>query len=469
MAYAIKFNHLSKAELEYEVLVRGGVVPEKSITVEELRKQIAKLSDLAFDEIISSCFSPDVDITACNGSLLRVSNNLLTLQTHYDKNLFVRSESIMHHVFHRLSRIDTSLLTDKSSIQVVWDMFHANYKILASFTTWSVPTNVPCHVVEPTCSLPREVQHVDFINERKMFSEICKFKYSGRTCVRAFIQKVDEFMSCRGIPEDRIFSFAFEVFCDDALHWFRSIKDSVRSWKDLCILLKRDFSPHNYDFKLMSEIRARTQGEKENITIYVSKMQGLFSCLDVPISESIKLEILLNNIRPCYTNSLLTGNIVDIPSLISVCRNFEKYDSRSKEFSEPPKITANTLAPDFAYRYPNDTNSKKTSYSNNSYKKHKYFKPTYNVLNTDQCSTENSNSAEPSVNAVSVTSTAIPKLYCPRCRTDSHSLKYCRQPRFLVCFKCGLPGYRVLDCPSCNNKTNKNSKNVKNTVGENQK
>lgn len=54
--------------------------------------------------------------------------------------------------------------------------------------------------------------------ERNLISDIGKLKYSGKTCVRAFIQKVEEFVISRGITYDKVLTFAYEIFTDDALH-----------------------------------------------------------------------------------------------------------------------------------------------------------------------------------------------------------------------------------------------------------
>ncbi|CAH0715186.1 unnamed protein product, partial [Brenthis ino] len=132
--------------------------------------------------------------------------------------------------------------------------------------------------------------------ERTIIYDIEKLKYSGKTCVRAFIQEVEEFVCSRGITYDRILNFAYEIFTGDALHWYRYVKDNITSWNDL-VRLKDDFSSKDYDYRLLAEIRSRTQGENESIAIYLSIMHGMFSRLVGLLDSVSSISVLGNGIH----------------------------------------------------------------------------------------------------------------------------------------------------------------------------
>ncbi|KAL0859987.1 hypothetical protein ABMA27_010302 [Loxostege sticticalis] len=181
-------------------------------------------------------------------------------------------------------------------------------------------------------------------------ADLGKLKYDGKTCVRAFIQRATEFCEARNISDSKALSYATEIFTGDALHWFRNVKNRVSSWSELITLLQNDFTRSDYDYRLIDEIRSRTQGESENITVYLSIMSGLFSRLSKPKSEDEKLEVILHNIRPCYASTLASaGNIQTLDSLQTICRNYENIQARLANFHEPSGPTADTLAPEFAY------------------------------------------------------------------------------------------------------------------------
>lgn len=448
MSYPIKFLSLQKAELQYEVELRGGV----GESVQELRKQIVKLSQLLpSEDILESHLDPVDDLKEAKESLLKSQSNLTNLKSRIDKNLLSRTETLLHHIYHRINRIEvieevrdlhkvcTSSLNSQLKELSTLKPSSSNPKPLTSVTD----TTIDPSTLSVTC-------------ERSVFAEITKLKYSGKTCVHSFIQKVEEFVQARGISFEKILSLAYEIFTDDALHWFRYNKNRINSWHELCVLLKEDFSSNDYDYRLMSEIRSRTQGDQENITIYFAIMHGMFSRLSKSLSENDKLDILMHNIRPCYANTLAASPCIkSIDDLKSVCRNYETIKSRFSQFHEPPKLTSSTLAPEFAYKsdlnYTKFNQQPKYNNYNKPYnQKNNYiYTPKHNSNYKETFNSDNTNLSKD--NGIAAISTEVPRtVFCPRCRSNSHSLGACRQKRFPICFRCGKKDVRYPDCPDCN-------------------
>lgn len=454
MAYQIKYLSLQKAELEYEVLLRGG----STGSVQELRSQIAKLSTPA-EDILESYLDPAVDLVAVKESLQKSQAMIVSLRSRFDKNLFLRTENLLHHIYHRANRISNVELGLAEQYRNNCATFNNQYRDIVS--------------MRPVASEPlSEPDSVPVTCDRNLNSDLAKLKYSGKTCVLSFIQKVDEFVYARNISKDRLLKFAYEIFTDDALHWFRCVREKVRTWDDVADLLKQDFGQRDYDYRLLAEIRSRTQGELENITIYLSIMHGMFSRLTKPLSEQDKLEIILHNIRPCYASTLAAyPDISDLDTLKKICFNFESIQSRQTLFHEPPRVTSETLAPEFAYtkhqKFNNYYNNRNHTQPN-SYTKFKNYNNQYGYPNQNNKFNYNysKSTQEKSVptNAVQVAPNYTDHgphtqvKYCPRCRSKSHSLKECKQPHFPICFKCGKKGIRFPDCVICNPKpgTSKN-------------
>lgn len=441
MAHSIKFLSLQKPELQYEVELRGG----SGDSVQELRKEIVKLSQLnASEDILESHLDPNEDLKCTKESLLKVQNAIINLKAKFEKNLYSRTENLMNHLYHRINRINkTQEVADIYKVCVA--SFDSQLKELYALKSQYTQTKTPSTSTPET---PLATANLTVSCERNLTSEISKLKFSGRTCVHSFILKVDEFVQSRGISSEKIISLAFEIFTDDALHWYRYHKDHVSSWEELCALLKKDFSSTDYDYRLSAEIRSRTQGERENIVIYISIMHGLFSRLSKPFTESEKLEILLHNIRPCYANTLAASpEIKTIDALVSACRNFENVQARFSSFHEPPSVSSTTLAPEFAYKYGQS--------SSNPYKnENKYY------FNKQKKYTSNTNTTTNSSNEINAMSQYTPRpMFCPRCRSNDHTLRKCTAERVIVCFKCGKKDFRYPDCPDCNPVTENNQKN----------
>lgn len=449
MAYPIKFLSLQKAELEYEVAVRGGTTENES--VQDLRKQIVKLvATLPSEDILESHLEPNEDLTQIKETQNKIKLNLDSLKTKFDKNVCLRTETIIHHVYFRMLRVNQVGMS--TAVKAIYSecaaLFKRHYDDLKHLKKLNPESSTPISITDPLSDV------ISVTCEKKIISEVInKLKYSGKTCVRSFIQRAEELAQSRKIPKEQLLTFAFEIFTDDALHWYRCIKDKVESWDDLVEHLKQDFSQSDYDYRLLSEIRMRTQGEHENISIYLSIMHGLFSRLSKNLPEEDKLDILLHNIRPSYASTLAASpNISTIEELKKMCRSYENIQSRMAQFHEPPKVNSETLAKEFAYNKPSTSTPFNKHNNYNTYAKYDYNKN--RNYKTNQNNYTNNNTEQHKnihVNAVSSPdNTTLRKIYCPRCRNDSHSLTQCNQPHFLICFKCGKKGVRYPDCSVCN-------------------
>lgn len=290
----IKFLSLQKSELEYEVGLRGDT-PADSVV--DLRKQIVKLSrGFASEDILESHLDTLDDLIGARECLLKSKSSISTLKTKFDRSLYSRTENLLNHVYHRLARI-----TPKSAEEI------KNYSELTKHL--QSQTKELTNLAPPTSNVASETKDVSNSTniavtcDRGISADLFKLKYDGKTCVRSFIQKVEEFIRARSITSEKVLSFATEIFTDNALHWYRSIRDSISSWDEVVVRLKQDFGQFDYDYRLMAEIRSRSQGESENYyTIYLSIMHCMFSRLSRTLSEDEMLEILLHNIRPCYAH-----------------------------------------------------------------------------------------------------------------------------------------------------------------------
>lgn len=436
MSFPIKYLLLQRSELEYEVALRGGDIED--VTVVELRKQINKLSEkIPADEILESHLDPNDDLKEAMVSLNRAKAILDKLKIKPDKNLYNKAESLLHHLYYRLLRIEKS----EADADAYSELDSKLNSQLQEFYVLKRQTNQKTNTSNEPLTEALTVSC-----EKKIISDVLsKLKYSGKTCVRSFIQRVDDIIRSRNVPKEQVLQFAFEIFTDDALHWFRYISHQVYTWDDVVELLKRDFSKSDYDYRLMSEIRQRTQGERENITIYISIMHGMFSRLDKQPTEAEKLEILMHNIRPCYASTIAASTkIANIDTLANLCKSYEDIQSRMSQFHEPPRVTSETLAPEFAYNKPSTSSyTNKPNYNKNDYSKN--YNTNYNYrMNGEQAKATN-------VNSLSVNNGRNSKgIYCPRCRNSSHSLGQCVKPRYPICFKCGKNGVTYPNCPLCN-------------------
>lgn len=433
MAYPVKFMSLQKAELEYEVAIRGET---PAATVQELRKQIAKCGPLfPSEDILTSPFEPTEDLNGVVDVLEKV--NVCLESTSLDKNTLLRTQNLLNHLYHRFNRIacDVKIQEDYDQCVNLYKKTTTKLATLNESALDPLATNNDCSSATPSTPVNVTVTCEGNINK------FLKLKYDGKSCVRAFIQRCEEFCQAKNISLDKVLTNATEIFTGDALHWYRSIKDTVSVWNDLAVSLRRDFDQSDYDYRLLAEIRSRTQGESENIVIYLSIMSGLFSRLTKRLSEEDKLEIILHNIRPIYANTLSSASeIKSIDDLRTLCRNYETVQSRFTQFKEPPKPCLNTLAPEFAYsgQSSNKTFSKFKFNDNNNFNKD-FSKHNSNPNKFNSYNYTN----RTYVHAVDASNFNTNHRYCPRCRNNTHSLRQCTNKE-MICFTCGVRALKRL-------------------------
>ncbi|KAK9688531.1 Retrotransposon gag protein [Popillia japonica] len=132
-------------------------------------------------------------------------------------------------------------------------------------------------------------------------------KYSGDNSglsLNAFLERVEELMLARNVTKEQVFRSAIDLFSSRALIWYRANRKALSDWDELVVALREEFQVPDYDERLFDEIRKRTQGPNESISMFVSVMTNLFSRLSIKIPESNRLKMMCKNLSPFYQSQL---------------------------------------------------------------------------------------------------------------------------------------------------------------------
>lgn len=455
MDFPIKFLLLQKSELMYEVAIRGET---PSDNVEGLRRQINKLTQLyPPEDVCESVYDFAVDIKGSNDTLDKIRQNLDTLKTApSNESLVNRTKSLLHHLYYRLLRLERpGNSEEKSLFDKVQESFQRNLNRIAVYDTRAKPAATTSGSVSNTAGSESLDTTAGGLNvkvtcDRGVTSELSKLKYNGETCVRAFIQKIVEFQIAKGLSDEKMLCSATELFTENALHWYRAIKPKVTEWKLLLDCLRDDFDVVDFDYRMSAEIRSRTQGESETVVVYFAIMEGMFNRLSQPMTDADKLEILLHNIRPCFSAIIAVSNIKSVEELKVACRNYERIKTRADDFKEPPVASSSTVAPEFAFCKRKEASSGKPKFNNNN-----FYRSRYTAGSTGN-SFNNSKPVQPNYSNSAHRTASIAKIYCYRCKTDAHSMRECPAERTIFCFNCGEKDVRAPDCPKCSKAGKKN-------------
>lgn len=166
--------------------------------------------------------------------------------------------------------------------------------------------------------------------------------------VAAFLERVEELRIARNASKEDVWSEAVDLFSGQALVWFRSIRRSISTLKELEYELKQEFQPADYNQELWEEIRNRTQGENERPGLFLAVMDNLFARLSFSITVAEKLAICRRNLHPYFQDRICLQTIESIVKLREVCKQLEDGKSLQERFRPPPSVK-NLLEPDLGY------------------------------------------------------------------------------------------------------------------------
>lgn len=246
-----------------------------------------------------------------------------------------------------------------------------------------------------------------------------KFSGTEAMSVNAFLERIEELRDARNATDEDLWRYAIDLFQEDALIWFRANKEYITNWRELVILLRRTFQRPYYQEELLDEIRRRTQGQNEPVTIYISFMQNMFNRLPNKVPESHKINIILKNLQPYYQRAVCRDVFTSVMDLDNVLRIVERTKVNCDNFDATTSHKQN-LEPDLAYK----------------------------PRNGNTCEIEEVRSGQ------EISNNAAGNRRCWNCREYGHLFRDCTLPKQrLFCFKCGMFGVTTNICKCTGNAT----------------
>ncbi|KAL3273369.1 hypothetical protein HHI36_014817 [Cryptolaemus montrouzieri] len=118
----------------------------------------------------------------------------------------------------------------------------------------------------------------------------------------------------------------------------------------------KQFQPYDYDDRLFEEAKRRTQGENENIGIYVACMTNLFSRSSITVPKSAQLKIMLRHLNPFFQLHLGLTEVTSIDYLIELCNKLKMKRHSVESYSNPLSRKPH-LEPYLAYVGPSTSSS----------------------------------------------------------------------------------------------------------------
>lgn len=431
-------NFLLSEELKFEIRIRDA---EPKATQECRRKQLRVLLKHRGIELPSDIVSPypfSEDLEEMKNSLASLREELSKLAADTFSTTYKR---LLYRISHVSTRLRLSQPQDESQVsekqQIENDLmsleedFYEKEECLqlnalslnpsnpATVTISSVPAPGHSAAVTPVSPNYSSISHVP-VWKWNVF-------YSGDTkeSLTDFLERISELRVARNASYSELFSSAVDIFRGPALIWFRNIKHTVHDWFELEKLLRDTFLPSDYYEDLLSEIKKRTQGEKENVTLFIAQMQGLFAKLSPIPEESEQIRIIRRNLLPYFLGQLSLHDISSLSELSSLCKQLDETRIHIENYRPPSRRVDKVMEVSLACSFP-----------------------------ISEDGNENSQVCEvnPSSSICSTPNSTYSRIVCWNCRSNGHRYNQCKQTRIKFCFGCGNQGVTKSSCSKCSQK-----------------
>lgn len=444
MEDTIKPVHLLIDELNYELRIRGivttrDIAQKRKILARALEKDRSRNLELSDPE-----FDYNTERDAINSTLDSIGTLIGDFEGPPTDSSFKRIKSRLTHITERVKRMPIPLDMKEEAATFKNESYASclelEAKLYERITSDNASVNLETSMVQPQVQL---VPTPSTSSPKSVPVYKWNVKFDGELRsggVNAFLERVDELAYARGVSKADLFLSSVDLFSGKALIWYRSVKNSVRDWDSLVALLKQQFLPSDYDDQLWDEIKARTQGRNESVTIFIAVMEALFGRLARPPCEFTRVKFIKQNLLPQYISHLALSDIDTVAELSKFCRKLEEAASmKNRQRLPQTRLLTNTLEPELAYLDSESLPSTSSGNFNKKYPRRSYFHNSRKERYTSghQISEVSSNNSK--------------SVVCWNCRQPNHTYTNCRQKRSVFCYKCGKPNVTAATCSHSGN------------------
>lgn len=198
----IAFQALHKDELIYEVRIRDA---EPAEDVSALRAQVRILSkEIPSDSIVSFEGKVTDELREIQGKLGELSMLVKPSSGQSSLKNLTRIRALAHHLFHRLTRLEPVSSQDQSThVHLSGELDKVLKKLDNMFSVFKTSVSDDSKEVTLAASVPcKKYQIVSSLN----------LKFNGSSCIRVFLQRLEELCASRGISEQILIASAAELF-----------------------------------------------------------------------------------------------------------------------------------------------------------------------------------------------------------------------------------------------------------------
>lgn len=440
MLEEMKPNYLLANEVTYELRIRG---VNTNRDINEKRKILGRalIKEKGRDIVLEDpAFDFDTERAALDETLESIRSLVSDFVGPPTDSMYLRLRSRLVHATNRAKRLKPGGDPEKVNYM---DEAYATCLHLEAELEDHIVVDRDAILVQPAPVNPPTVITVPSPNKTvPIYKWDVKFDGTSKSFgVEAFIERVEELSSARGVSQEELFAGAVDLFTGKALEWWRYVKPTVNNWESLMKKLKKDFLPEDNDENLWKLIKNRKQLHSEPITLFISEMETYFRRLSTAPAERTKIKRIKKNLMPKFYEKVALTEFQSVSELAEVCRKWEEVLA--------PRSKSDELA------YLGEAAQKhKGSQKLRNYRKPnkgadcRCGKPIQHVTSGNISPLTQNTSAEQGNNKP-VRRNNLTPIVCWNCNGLNHTFTVCRQKRKKFCFKCGNPDVTMATCKRC--------------------
>lgn len=404
---------LLDSEVDYELRIRNS----KTVRDVENRKRILKRALITFPcgdlTLIDPLYAFNDEQLQINATLANIQDIVTNLpELRETEESFIRLKSRLCHVFFRIGRIKLepnnldATSTFKNESMATYFLLEDELYSKIKFTNVLNAVNVG-----------NQFQQVARHNSVPVYKWNISFDGTPNK-LYSFLERVEELAVARNISKAELFNSASDLFIGKAHTWLRANQLNFNNWDELISAIKTELLPSEYDDQLWNEIKKRTQGKNESISIYISVMETLFKRLTVYPEEQKRIKIIREGLLPDFQILLALTDIFTIEELKIKGRRIEEINWSKNNYVPPPR-KSELIEPNLAY---------------------------VESATSSVASFDNQRPCQRKVNTIL---SASKHITCFNCKEKNHTFRNCTLPKNKFCFKCGESNCTIKTCKKC--------------------
>lgn len=162
-----------------------------------------------------------------------------------------------------------------------------------------------------------------------------KFGGNNQEDPEEFLEKLEDCRITAGVNNHDMINALPCVLEGRVSRWFRTARKEITSWSEFKRMYRNQFV-REYDREdLLDDLRKRTQGKGEKISVFLSSFKYIISRFSRPPSEEYQVDMAFRNLLPAYRKAISDRVIITLDDLERYGREWERQLDLDTKYKVP--------------------------------------------------------------------------------------------------------------------------------------